>query len=178
MREQYKRPYLDSTIFIGWIKNEVVDGVERGKIADHVLKLAEAGTFQVYTSALTIAEVHKRKRGPTLTEKENETILKYFENEFIQIIDVDRSIGEEANALCRKYSAQGLWPIDAIQMACARRGGCDVLLSWDKTINGIKDFEVPTEEPQIIGQPALPLTQEKRLLLEMKNGANAQDKKS
>lgn len=164
MPEQYKKPYLDSSVFIGWIKNEQEQG--RGRIGEHILKLAEAGTYQIYTAALTLAEVYKRRKGRTLTPEENGTILKYFENEFIQIIEVDRSIGEEANSLCRKYA--GLWPNDAIHMACAKRAGCDVLLSWDDTLNGIKDFEVRMEEPQIIGQPSLPLTSSIRLALKEK----------
>jgi hypothetical protein len=37
----YQKPYCDSSVFIAWIKGEVVDGVQRGLIAPHVLQLAE-----------------------------------------------------------------------------------------------------------------------------------------
>ena len=47
---------------------------------------------------------------------------------FIEIIDVDRQLGEQANRFCRTY---GLSPADAIHLTCALRAGCDVLLSWD-----------------------------------------------
>jgi predicted nucleic acid-binding protein len=173
--EQYKKPYLDSSVFIGWIKGEKENGVDRGNIGEHVLRLAEQGIFQVYISSLAIAEVYKRKKSPKLTPQENGKILKYFESDFILVVDVDRSIGEEANRLCCQYQSHGLMPNDAIHMACARRAGCDVLLSWDATLNAIHDFQVRTEEPQIIGQVNLGLSQGTTKFLEAHNEPEKQE---
>ena len=61
MADQYQNPYVDSSVFIAWIKGEVVNGVDRKDIADHILGLAEKGTFKINISALTLAEVQKRK---------------------------------------------------------------------------------------------------------------------
>ena len=61
MVEQYTNPYVDSSVFIGWIHEEVIDGVDRKRIADHIITRAENGDFLVHISALTLAEVHKKR---------------------------------------------------------------------------------------------------------------------
>ncbi len=109
MADFYKKPYLDSGVFIAWIKGEKItrkdaSGVEeiidRGKIGEHILTLAEKQLFPIIISALTIAEVHKKKNMPKLDKDENQNILGYFEHDFVSPVVVDRSIGEEANRLC------------------------------------------------------------------------------
>jgi hypothetical protein len=86
--DQYKNPYLDSSVFIAWIKGEVVNGVDRQDIADHILGLAEKGSFKINISALTLAEVHKKRgaESPRLEPDEDEMILAYFEHDFFNII--------------------------------------------------------------------------------------------
>src|SRR5229473_5011246 len=125
MPDQYKKPYLDSSVFIAWIKGEIVKKVERKKIVDHILKLAQQGQFKIYISTFTLAEVHKKRNHQKLTNDQDEKILAFFENDFFELIDVDRTIGEEANRICRDY---GLLPADAVHLACAIRAQCDVLL--------------------------------------------------
>lgn len=152
--DQYQRPYLDSTIFIGWIKGEVVDRVDRQRVATHLLTLAERKVFKIYICAVTLAEVHKRRRDPVaLTPDQDERILEFFEHDFFEVMDVDRQIGEEANRLCRQL---GLLPNDAIHLACALRGRSDVLLTWDKSFAAKKHPGIRIEEPQILGQLSLP----------------------
>ena len=97
MADQYQNPYLDSSVFIAWIKGEVVNGVDRKDIADHILGLAEKGTFKINISALTLAEVHKKKGSNQLEPAQDEMILAYLEHDFFNIIDVTRDIGEHAN---------------------------------------------------------------------------------
>ena len=149
MAEQYQKPYLDSSVFIAWLKGETVKGVDRGAIADHILTLAEDGQFKIHTSAITLAEVHKLRTSAKLSNDEDERILAYFEHDFIQIIDVDRAIGEEANRLCRQY---GVLPNDGIHLACALRAGCDALLAWDDRFVKVDHPEIRVEEPQTLGQ--------------------------
>ena len=150
LAEQYQKPYLDASVFIAWIRGEVTaEGVDRGKTANHILTLAERGEFSVYTSTLTLAEVHKKRRGPMLAGGQDERILAYFEHDYVKLIDVDRRIGEEANGLCRKY---GILPNDAVHLACALRAGCDVLLAWDPELTAVKHPGIRIEEPRIIGQ--------------------------
>jgi len=63
MAEQYQKPYLDSSVFIAWIKGEIitteeeekeggktiriVKTVNRKMIVDHLLKQAQNGDFKI-----------------------------------------------------------------------------------------------------------------------------------
>jgi len=153
MADQYRKPYLDSSVFIDWIKGEVRGEVNRGEIAAHILSLAERGEFDIYTSAITLAEVHKLRGGPIIDPHLSNRILEYFEHPFVQIVDVDRAVGEQANAFCRQYA---IYPNDAIHLACSLRAGCDVLLAWDRLVTSVQHPGIRIEEPQIIGQMVLP----------------------
>jgi len=141
--DEYTRPYLDSSVFIAWLRGEThTNGVNRKAIADHILDEAKAGKYPIIISALTFAEVHKVKgdNKPHLTVAEDEKILTYFEHEFFKVVDVDRTIGEEANRFCRLYNIK---PNDAIHLACALRAKCDVLLFWDRPVIEIIPFANP-----------------------------------
>lgn len=155
MGDQYIKPYLDSSVFLGWVKNppEIIDNVNRQEVGRYILKLAEQGKFKIYTSTLTIAEVYKLRGGPITPEKENGKILKYFESHFIEIIPVDRLIAEHANSLCRQH---GIYPADAIHMATALRVECDVLLVWDKRFAKASHPRLRIEPPAILGQTEMP----------------------
>ena len=153
MVEQYTNPYVDSSVFIGWLKGELRKEFDRKKIAEHILTRAENGDFLIHISALTLAEVHKKRGGEQLTENEDEEILAFFENDFIEVIDVDRELGEQANRFCRTYR---LSPADAIHLACALRAGCDVLLSWDEQLVAVNHPHISCERPQMLGQLPLP----------------------
>ena len=145
MTEQYTNPYLDSSVFIGWIREEVIDCLDRKRIVDHILTRAENGDFLIHISALTLAEVHKKRGRERITEQEDEEILDFFRREFIVLIEIDRKIGEQANGFCRKY---GLSPADAIHLACALDAGCDVLLSWDEKLVAVNHPDIRCERPQ------------------------------
>jgi predicted nucleic acid-binding protein len=146
--EQYRRPYLDSSVFLSWLKGEVIVGIDRGAVGHHLMALAERGIFPIVTSALTLAEVHKLRSGPVTPNELDESLLAFFEHDYMLIVDADRSIGEEANRLCRKY---GIYPMDAVHLASALRARCDVLLAWDNRFAKVSDPVIRIEEPQIIG---------------------------
>jgi predicted nucleic acid-binding protein len=151
--EIYRKPYLDSSVFLAWIKGETINGIPRGEIARHILNRARMGDYLVYTSTWTLAEVHKMRAGPILPEDDNERILSFFENEFIVFVEVDRLIGEHANRLCREHSIR---PGDAVHHASALRAKCDVLLLWDPYFGSIIRPDIRIEEPEIQGQTELP----------------------
>jgi predicted nucleic acid-binding protein len=140
---------LDSNVFIAWKKGELINGVDRAAIAEHILLEAEERhSYRITISALTLAEVYKVKGRPErLSNKLTKDLLLYFENEWFDVIPVDRSIGEEANRFCREY---GILPNDAIHLACALRAGCDVLLAWDDRFCKVNHPDIRVEEPQII----------------------------
>lgn len=151
MADQYRKPYLDSSIFIAWVKGEVIGTVDRGKVAQHILSSAENGKFSIYTSTLTLAEVHKLRIGPVLPIGDSDKILEYLERKHVKVIDVDRRIGEHANRLCREY---GIYPNDAIHMASALRAGCDVLYAWDNRFTKVTGDLIIVKEPAIL-EPTL-----------------------
>jgi len=157
-RDVYKMPYLDSSVFISWIKGEVIDGVKRGEISNHVLDLAQRKTYKLYISSFVLAEVYKPHVSPGLSRDATKSFLEYCENEWVEVIDVTRVIGEDANRLCRQYSIKK--PVDAIHLACALYAGCDVMLTWDhvdllKLPGLFPDIGILIEQPQMVGQPRL-----------------------
>lgn len=152
MADPYIKPYLESSCFIAWIKGEVVEKVDRKKIVQHILKEAEGGKYRILTSSWTLAEVHKRKSGPVLDEKEGSKILDFFEHDFIDIMELTRALGEDAHHLARKY---GIKPTDSVHLACAVRARCDVLLSFDPDLTQVRHPDIRIEPPQIIGQITL-----------------------
>lgn len=154
MANQYIKPYLESSCFIAWIKGEVDNGVDKRKIVQSILKNAQQGHYRIVTSAWTLAEVYKRKKGPILELKACTKILEFFEHSFIEMVDLDRERGEQAHILARKY---GLKPTDSVHLACAIRAKCDVLLSFDPDLTNLKeaveeDHRIRVEVPDIIGQ--------------------------
>ena len=124
-------------------------GVDRKRIAAHILRHAELGAFRICISALTLAEVHKKRGYERLTDDERTEILQFFEHDYIDVVCVDRMIGEQAHRFCREY---GLSPADAIHLACALRAGCDCLLSWDDALNDVDHPHIRCEEPRTFGQ--------------------------
>lgn len=140
MSDLYKRPYVESSVFIAFIKGEM-QGPNRDQnakeIFDSIIDAAKAGFFKIVTSSLTIAEVFKNKSQPELTTRENEDLRPYFREDYIVIVEIDREVGERANALCRTMPAdavagfKALRPNDAIHIAAAERAECDVVLAWD-----------------------------------------------
>ena len=155
MDNQYLKPYLESSVFIAWIKREFNNGIDCEKTVDHILTLAKDGLYRIVTSSWTLAEVHKRKKGSELDDKKSKAILKYFEHDYIDIVEVTRARGEEAHMLARQY---GLKPTDSIHLACALRAKCDVLLTFDPDFNLVKkDQRIKIQLPQIIPKTPLPL---------------------
>jgi len=148
----YTKPYVDSSVVIAYVKGEIVlaaDGHTRVDIAEQLFSRAQDGQYFIYTSALTISEVHKVKGGTELADAEDESIIEFLRNSFIKIINNDRGIGEQANRLSRKT---GLMPNDAIHLASALYAGCDVLLVWDKRFEKVKHAGISIEQPRMMGQ--------------------------
>lgn len=152
MAEQYLRPYLESSCFIAWIKGEVIEKIDRQKIIQHILKQADQGAYKIATSSWTLAEVHRRKNGSPISDKDGNRILEFFESDYFTIVELTRGIGEEAHRLARRY---GLKPTDSVHLACALRANCDVLLSFDSDLYNIKHPDIKIEQPQIVGQGLL-----------------------
>lgn len=102
MRSPYIKPYVESSVFIAFIKGEKSQGPTRDwdarAIFDSIIDAARARKFRIITSALTIAEVHKYKKYPKeqqVTQRQNEDLRPYFRQDYIQIVEIDREVGEK-----------------------------------------------------------------------------------
>jgi predicted nucleic acid-binding protein len=147
---KYKRPCLDSSVFLGGLNGEIINGLKRGVVFNYLWGRAKSGDFKVLISALTLAEVYKTKRSATPESPVLDEFLEKIEEHFIEVIEIDRETGLEAHALCRRYAANKLYPGDAFHLACASRAGCDVLLAWDGPLVSIGSYKsVRIEEPAI-----------------------------
>ena len=142
MAKLYRKPYFHSDLFVAWMQTEadINAGGDRSEIVDHIYRLARRGQFQIYTSSLTLAEVQRDN---------DDYLLTFLENEFFVIVDLDRTVGEEANRLCRQYNIS---PSEAVHLASADRAGCDVLLTWNAKLLEIEHGRVATEGPIMVGQ--------------------------
>jgi len=132
----YQRPYLESSVFIALIKGEVINTIDRGQVAQHILDDASAGRWPVFTSTFTLAEVVKGRGRPLLTPAEEKTIADFFKHEYFKLIILDREVAELARKLARSH---GLRPPDAVHLASAVKAKADELLTWDQN-----DFPVNT----------------------------------
>jgi predicted nucleic acid-binding protein len=165
IKAQYARPYFDAAVFISWLKDTDIGPLtlggphgDRHPVSERVVLQAEHGAYSMVTSYLTMAEVFKKKGdgNPPLTDQQNGKIVKYFENEWIEWVPVERLIGEDANALLVRYRKEKLRPNDAIHLACALRAKCDVLLTWDGPLCDVKHPEIRIEYPEILVPITLP----------------------
>ncbi len=125
----YQRPYLESSVFIAFIKGEVIGGVDRGEIAQNIFDDAANGRWPVFTSTFTLAEVFRDRRRPQLSVTEEQRIDAFFQHEYIKLVTLDRDVAELARKLAR---AHGLRPADAVHLASAIKAKADELLTWDE----------------------------------------------
>lgn len=155
MSAPYVRPYFDSGVFISWLlptdQGPLADGTEgdRHPVSVHVLQAAESGEYQAVTSHFTLAEVFKKRGYDALNDQQNGSLLKYFDNDWIAWVSVDRLVGEEANRLLVRYRDNRLRPADAVHLASALRAKCDVLLTWDGPFASINHPDIRIEFPRI-----------------------------
>ena len=152
MADPYQKPYVDASVFLGWKNHEIIKGKDRHAIFTHIWQQAEAGEFKIYISPLVIAETFKLRHQPNIQPTQTILdVLKEFERDFVESVEIDRERGMEANLLCRQFSLNKLYPNDAIHLACALRAQCDVLLAWDRPLNSVVHPNIRIEEPEVIG---------------------------
>lgn len=137
--------YWDSSVWIALIKGEVVNGINRFEVPKMILEDAEKGEVTIYTSRLTIVEVHKKKRHTNLTQQEDEKIQSdFFKHEYIKKIDVDNWVSQKARDVAWQYR---LAPNDAIHLASAIKVQAEVLHYWDCDFSHIPAEVMLCKEP-------------------------------
>lgn len=124
----YTNPYLETSAWIALIKGEIVQGVDRGQIIQHILDDASKGRWSILTSTFTLAEVLKDRNQPILTEDQERNIDAFFQHEYIKLVTLDRVVAEHARKLARMHN---LRPADAVHLASAIRAKADQVLTWD-----------------------------------------------
>lgn len=147
--DSYKRPYLDSSVYIAAINGEA----GRASTAKAILAAADRGDIAVVGSTWVVAEVIRMKgeAAPLSLEKEKE-IDAILRSEKVTWYEVDFSLAAEARHLARQY---GLKPGDAVHLATALRARADTLLAWDKDLSSLQMAGVPALEPYWYGAPEL-----------------------
>lgn len=147
MAEAYQAPYLDSSVYIAFIKNE--PGRED---SGRILRAAEDGQFRIVASTLVQAEVVRPPGGLITPEAEN-TLRRFFQRDMFVWVEVDLSVARHAATLAREH---GLKPADAIHVATAVLARADAFLAWDGGFPwGDRVEGVPVSKPYFAGQQRL-----------------------
>ncbi|MHA1343770.1 MAG: type II toxin-antitoxin system VapC family toxin [Promethearchaeota archaeon] len=120
--------YWDSDCFLGWFNKEK----DKIDLCRGTLTKAQNGELNIVTSALTLTEVIKIKGKQRLPKEKEQTIIEFFENDFILIRNVDRFIAEFARNLIWTYSM--LNPKDSIHIATAVLHNIHILNTFDKEL--------------------------------------------
>jgi predicted nucleic acid-binding protein len=125
-----KKVYWDSNVWLGFINDE------SGK-ADrcrHVLNEARLGNYEIWTSALTLAEVFKvsDEKGKPFPLPFNRDIEfeNFVQQGFVVIVQVDADIGIDARRLLRKYQVLKK-PADGVHLASALANSMDEMHTFD-----------------------------------------------
>lgn len=124
--------YWDACIWIELITQSDQDKYTRCK---YVLELAEAGKIEIWTSALTLAEVYKTKcegKNASIPETGDKGFEDVIESEFIKIVSVNVDVGIVARRLLRKYPGLRK-PQDAIHVATCVLNNIDEMHTFDDT---------------------------------------------
>jgi predicted nucleic acid-binding protein len=132
---------------------------ERAAIVRELLKSAEAGEIKIITSSFTLVEVLKVDRKRPLSKAAEDKISAFFEKPYINLVNLDRIVGEAARHLIWKYSH--LMPKDSVHLASAiyysQSEALDALFSFDTDftkLHGKVTRQFPISKPYI-NQPSL-----------------------
>ncbi len=139
--------YVDSDVFLGWLKKEP-DKFEECRT---VIKGAEGGRVKLVTSSITLVEVIKLGPGREIPESSQQMVVDFFKHEWIVVRQLDRRIAEQARLLIWKY---GFAPKDSVHVATALIEGIDRMDTFDKEL--IKRSGEMGNPPLAIGRPNLP----------------------
>jgi predicted nucleic acid-binding protein len=126
-----KKVYWDACAWLGLLNGEPDKAAE----LDVVWRKAEHGEVQIWTSAFCIAEVYKAKceaGSVGLAPEYDEQINNMFDQDFVQIVQVDLRVARLAKELLRTHAKLGK-PSDGIHLATAILWNVDQLHTWDKS---------------------------------------------
>jgi len=138
-----KRFYWDSCVFIDRIskKPSVI------AILEEITDAAARGDVVIIASTLCIAECVKIKDSKDSWTVQQKLINDFFDNPWIELVQVDSMIAERAQDIARDH---GVKPPDAIHIATAIARNADVMHSYDNS-----KAHSPLRQDGRIGNPPL-----------------------
>ena len=132
---QYRKPYLDASVYIAAFKNEA--GRE---VSGHILRAAQQGRISIVASTFVMAElVYGSARPGQVKPERDDAIEETLASSRIDFIELDMDTALRARRIARQH---GLKPPDAVHVATALQADADVFLTWDdhflgRTIQGL-----------------------------------------
>jgi predicted nucleic acid-binding protein len=125
-----KRVYWDACIWFALIKQEP----GRFHRCQHVIDMARRGEVEIWTSALTLAEVFRKQCGgpeaTSLPADKDEEFEDFLAQDFVFEVQLDRLIGVSARRLLRAHAALKK-PQDAVHLASAVWNDLDEFHTFD-----------------------------------------------
>jgi predicted nucleic acid-binding protein len=120
------RFYWDSCTFISRIQGDP----DRIAQLEYITDEAAERRMQIVTSTLAVAEVCyiRRKCSPEELKRDVTEIARFFDNDYIHLVQVSRRIATEAAQIARLYNVK---PADAIHLATAIESGCQEVHTYD-----------------------------------------------
>ncbi|WP_395714336.1 type II toxin-antitoxin system VapC family toxin [Reyranella sp.] len=134
-----RRVYWDANAWLGLINREA------GKVRalEIIYAAAKKNEIEIWTSAISFAEVYKMKDDPAAPrplDEQNKIIAAVLEQQFIQLVEVNTIIGASARALLQKHPELKK-PYDAIHLASAAHWNLHALHTYDNAnllpLNGL-----------------------------------------
>lgn len=146
------RRYWDSDIFFTWLKKEK----NKYDKCRGIMKEFEKGELEIFTSALTIAEVLYLKGREKIDKEKSKKIVEFFKNESIVIVNLDRYIAGMARDFVWNYKVA---PKDAIHVASAVKSKIPVLDTFDGELIKLSN-EIGEDPPLKITIPDIPFQED------------------
>lgn len=151
-----RRVYWDTSVFLSLFQRG--DTPEKRYQREQAVRLVEEardGRTILITSAFTLAEARRGEGVPPLPGDEHATLNAFLRHSYIEVVPVDRAIGE----LAAQYGEQfNLQPADAVQLATAVRAGASTFFAWDRGFfrpTAMANPPLPIQEPEWTGQTRL-----------------------
>jgi len=122
--------YWDSTVIIDWLEG---NRPERVALIEPVIRAAKNGDVLIVTSAWALAEV-VRIKGQPLSDVDEQKIVDFFQQAYIQIRPLDRAVAATSRSICRQPTGTGkmLKPKDAVHVATAMHAHLARLHTFDE----------------------------------------------
>ena len=132
---EYRKPYLDASVYIAAIKNEY--GRE---VSGHILQAARQDRIAIVASTFIMAElVYGSDRPGDMTPEQGNVIEEMLLSSFVRFVELNIDIAVRARRIAREHR---LKPPDAVHVAIALQAEADVFVSWDdhflgRTVHGL-----------------------------------------